>query len=270
MPDDYRFALEGLLPFTASNPYTTNLVHLIPQGENLRSSSADADSEAANVGPLAQPRPWEWVDHMDEPSDPSASESEPMIKNDASIPLEAFMAKPTLDKWAGETPMALGQRYVMDHVHAESVYERDWRETRIGTTALEDPESSESEEDVPVSQILGGRLEAILSAEDSRSLASLSGASPALTRASSGSQRVDTSEREVIDVDALPMSATKARKRKAPASSGQWPTMDAVAEADDDIEILEAEPATSAGTKGKRGRGRASSGGSRGRGKKKS
>ncbi|KAG8882040.1 RNA polymerase II mediator complex subunit [Tulasnella sp. 332] len=276
-----REALKHLLPFVSVDQLTTNLVHF--------TENEGAEEGQVQLGTRVQSRPWEWLDYMEEPHGASYTEGDdlPRIRNDASISLECFQAhvlagdQPTEASEADDETM---KRYTKDHLYMETMYERDWKETRVGTLAntgshptgsratgaADDGQSSEDEESRR-SQTQGrraGHLDtSVMSMDDApSSLASRSGISPAPTRASSASRGTV----EVIDVDALhgpePSANTRGRKRKVTEAGGG--VLEGAGDgSDDEIQIIEPTSAI-ASSKGKgRGKGKATS--ARGKGKKK-
>lgn len=271
MPHKLRTILIPLLAYIPTDPYTKNLVHTVTQGDIVSKGPGEIEAQYL-LGPPVQPKSWEWIEHLEDPATAPAPEDGEPIKNETSVSLEYFNARTTGESLPAKD-RSTDDRHNRDHLNNESIYERDWKDTRLGGNAtFDDPESSESEDEVPIG-VLGKRNHSMLGGglDDTRSIASGSGGSPALTRGSSGSRR--TVEREIIDVDALPGpeasgSGGRGRRRKPGNSSlGRRGTTPDDAEEDDDIEIIEPAPAVAA--RGKTTRGRAGSKTViRGRGKK--
>lgn len=281
MPHEFRTVIRPLLNYIPTDRYTQDLVYLLNSTDIATGRPAnDVDPEAQyQLGPPVQSKAWEWTEYIEDPAADTASEGRGErlieVKNDTSVPLEHFMARATGEALASrrsskdESDVApIPSRPMEDRLHRESVYERDWKDSRIGNGAsFDDPESSESEVDdpSPLSRNRGVN-------DDSRSNSVMSPGGSTISR------RTGTTEREIIDVDALDgpqEGARRGTKRKATASSsglGRGSGAESTDLGDDDIEIIEPEPSSSTAGKtvaGRRGRGRPSGSVSRGRGKKK-
>ncbi|KAG9004810.1 RNA polymerase II mediator complex subunit [Tulasnella sp. JGI-2019a] len=269
-----RETLKHLLGFVFEDPLAVNLVQFM--------ETDGGEDGQVQLGAKVQSRPWEWLDHLEEPRAASSAEDEIMrIRNDTSISLEHFQARVVTNDQRIEASDGAGEtmkRYTKDRLYMETMYERDWKETRVGTLATgvgnptrtrsctaDDEQSSDDEDqhrNQPQGRHGGHQDPSAMSMEDARSsLASRSGMSPAPTRASSASRGTV----EVIDVDALPGpepgANTRGRKRKN--------TLDATAEgSDDEIQIIEPTSAMTSNSKGK-GRGKGKTTSARGKGKKK-
>lgn len=270
------------MAYVSVDPLTANLVHF--------TENEGADDGQIQLGAKVQPRPWEWLDYMEEPRAVSTTEEDemPRIRNDTSIPLECFQAHVMAGDHRNEASEADGgtmKRYTKDRLYVETMYERNWKETRVGTLAntgghptgsrasgvADDAQSSEDEESrrsQPQGRRAGYLDTSAMPMDDARSsLASRSGISPAPTRASSASRGTV----EVIDVDALPgpepSANTRGRKRKATGASNS--AVEGAGDgSDDEIQIIEPTSATASNSRGK-GRGKGKTTGTRGKGKKK-
>ncbi|KAG8908829.1 RNA polymerase II mediator complex subunit [Tulasnella sp. 403] len=270
MPLEYRHAIQPLLAYVPRDPYTQDLVHLVNPAEQGHRLPPPADGESQyQLGPPVQARPWEWIEYLEDRTSATPEESD-QVKNETSVSLEYFMAKSTGEKLSKDDEWD-EYRHAEDHMHRETVFERDWKETRVGPVGLDDPDSSESEEEGGRAARRGAGHAQGGGTEETRSILSNSGTSPAMTRAGSTGRR--TIEREIIDVDALPgpdasSSGVRGKKRKAAAAnSGLGRVGESAEQVDDDVEIIE--PSAAAATRGKN-RGRARPPASvRGRGKKK-
>lgn len=286
IPPEYRETIGHLVAYIPEDAYTANLVQV------MESSNLGPNDEAeVQLGHRVQPRPWEWLDYLEEPrhSLPGGADGELQVRNDASIPLETFQARltgeriPSRDRSVEEEDT---KRHMRDRFYAETKYERDWKESRIGTLASTNRPGTapsgnaadggqSSEDDEPLQhqqqqQTHARRADQSGMMEDARSsMASNSGLSPAPTRASSSSRRT-VEEREIIDVDALPgpePASTRGRKRKA--TGGSTSALEGAIEViDDEIEIIEPNAVAIASRSRRGGKTRPSSGG-RGKGKKK-
>ncbi|KAH8119597.1 hypothetical protein DFH11DRAFT_1501865 [Phellopilus nigrolimitatus] len=113
------------------------------------------DSEGVlQQGAPVQMRPWEWIESLgdappadDKEKQREAEERERLgtkyyVRNNTSIPLEMFGARltgegvRTLGTGAEGTVSSTGERLLSlfeDDLASESMYERDWRESRVGT-----------------------------------------------------------------------------------------------------------------------------------------
>lgn len=282
MPHEFRTVIRPLLNYVPTDRYTQDLVYLLNSTTDIASGrpAVGVDPEAQyQLGPPVQSKAWEWTEYIEDATADTASEGRGErtmeVKNDTSVPLEHFMARATGEALSNrrsskdEPDVVVNPiRHTEDRLHRESIYERDWKDSRIGNGAsFDDPESSESEVDdpSPLSRNRGVN-------DDSRSNSVMSPGGSTISR------RTGTAEREVIDVDALDgpqEGASRGTKRKATASSagvGRGSGVESADLGDDDIEIIEPEQSSSTAGKtvaGRRGRGRPPGSVSRGRGKKK-
>lgn len=136
-PEHYR-QLCTLLPHFPPNKIVKGLVH------------AHRDTSGHLVyGPPVQNRPWEWVENLGEPAledDANRWEEKP-FKNASSLSLELFAARQTGDhitrpssicdatkhddNEGNDMRLEGDMRSFEDGLSAESIYRRDWRETRL-------------------------------------------------------------------------------------------------------------------------------------------
>ena len=135
MLSESRDVAETLLKYTLKNLPTDGLAYAYRDSDGILHPSAPV-----------QLRPWEWIEN---PGDPPATDdkqkrteasSKYLIKNNTSISLEMFGARPTgeeVRKTGSENAKDdLGERmksYFEEDLNSESVYERDWRESRLWT-----------------------------------------------------------------------------------------------------------------------------------------
>lgn len=130
MPVEYRQEIRFLLPFVSPNTAIAELGYV----------SKD-NSGAENLVPV-QNRPWEWTEYLGDPvapdrKDDRGAEETSCIKNSASISLELFSARPTGERIvvSGTSDVNLrvdgDVRALQDEQLGESVFKRDWRETRV-------------------------------------------------------------------------------------------------------------------------------------------
>ncbi|KAF8258181.1 hypothetical protein EI94DRAFT_1755363 [Lactarius quietus] len=115
MPAEYRQQLRCLLPYPPPHEGVADLVY----------ASVDASGQILPGQPVMN-QPWDWVECL---GDNGASDTpgERAISNNASLSLERFAARATGDTVRSEkTP-----RGFHDALGGESVFARDWAETRI-------------------------------------------------------------------------------------------------------------------------------------------
>lgn len=125
MPMLHRRRIASLLAFDPEDSYVSHLVY------------ARRDASGTLVfGPEVQHHPWEWAESI-EPRVPIAAaphtRAPSVLRNSSSIPLERFGTQPTGERVAGSSVGA--SRQLEDGLAAESVFERDWRETRLDARA---------------------------------------------------------------------------------------------------------------------------------------
>jgi mediator of RNA polymerase II transcription subunit 12 len=138
LSQEYRRQLRALLPYVASHATVSNLV----------SAHRDAEGKLVYDSPVLN-RPWEWIENLGDNPILDAKDEEKerqekarlgmkyLIKNSASLSLETFGARipgdGILHNIATEDdPRVEGNiRFFEDGLSAESVFERDWRQTRL-------------------------------------------------------------------------------------------------------------------------------------------
>jgi len=260
MPLENRDQLRSLLPWTPPNAVVSNLSY----------AHRDSSGHLVHGAPVLN-RPWEWIENLGEPAvlDPKEEEKEReekerlktkyLVKNSGSLSLDTFGARLTGDGVIskGDDGRIEGNiRSFEDGLSSESIFKRDWRETRI---ELDDMSllsggrtKGEAEECMPSSSNQGRN--------ERRATSRVSPAASVRSRASanaSGSlrqspaqvslNRLSTSTAsEPIDIDSIPTTDSLTRntsKRKLASVS------------DDDVEIIEgpipAPPRTTKKTKPK-------------------
>jgi mediator of RNA polymerase II transcription subunit 12, fungi type len=127
MSPEHRAQIRTLLPYVNPNPVVVDLFQL-------------ADSSSQDSIPV-QNRPWEWIEHIGEPSpleptpDDSQTRTRHLVKNSASLSLDLFGSRATGDGILnGGTGMnarvEANLRSFEDSLSSESIFRRDWRETR--------------------------------------------------------------------------------------------------------------------------------------------
>ena len=138
IPSEYHRQLRTLLSHLPPNEVVTNLVH----------AHRDASGQLVYGAPV-QNRPWEWVENVGEPAmeEDTRRWQEGPFKNASSLSLELFAAhrtgehtpRPNLirntikreDQENNNMRLEGDVRSFEDGLSAESVYRRDWRETRL-------------------------------------------------------------------------------------------------------------------------------------------
>lgn len=259
VPPEYRDQLRSLVLHQA-NSVVSQLVN----------AHRDAEGKLSHGVPVVN-RPWEWIEYLGDTTvlDPKEMEKEQsekdklnsryLVKNSGSISLDSFEARLTNEGIPqnmddhGDSRMETNLRSFEDGLSSESIYKRDWRETRV---------------ELEVEALVGGAVGKMKGGEGldlnsglassstltqakadrrttpraspassipSRASAHHSGGSLASLRHSPGQtsmNRLSTSTiSEPVDVDALPTTSTSRKgpgKRKAVAPPS-----------DDDIEIIE-------------------------------
>jgi len=237
MPSEFRQQLRTLLPYTPPNETVAHLVQ----------ATRDAGGTLL-LGSAVVNRPWDWVENVGDMPGPEAPDDRrrrPIVKNTSSIPLEYFCTRATgefvpLPQKDPHTQASI--RTFQDTVSGESVFARDWIESRISF----DPVSvgtrprTEGEDELgalptfpTANRLPGSRRSSPSGSTLSRGSGHLS-APP--SRFQSPFSRMSGTTSETIDVDAVGpasvSSAARAGKRKASTFSNP----------DSDIEIVDGPP----------------------------
>ena len=220
MPAEYRQQLRCLLPYPPPHEGVADLVY------------ASIDGSGQTVpGPPVMNQPWDWVESLGD-TGVGDTPGERVISNNASLSLERFAARATGDTVRSEkTP-----RGFHDALGGESVFARDWAETRI-PLADENPARRE-DEDVPPGGVLPGAFAA---------RRGMSPASPAWSRQSATSSRLQSPTQQSYtrasaasrsdDLPELERSSAGSRQQQAPGHGGKRKA--STINADSDIEIIE-------------------------------
>ncbi|THH13392.1 hypothetical protein EW146_g6819 [Bondarzewia mesenterica] len=136
MPGEYRQHLRSLLPYCWPNEVVADLAY----------ASRDAAGRII-VGAPVQNRPWEWVENLgDQPPGDAKDEKQAeerrvvSVKNTASLSLELFATRATGDAIVPSTARSHSNveatiRSFHDNLSTESVFSRDWRESRINLSS---------------------------------------------------------------------------------------------------------------------------------------
>lgn len=140
LPSEYHRQLCSLLPHLPPNDVVMNLVH----------AHRDASGQLVYGAPV-QNRPWEWVENLGEPAveEDVHRWQEGPFKNTSSLSLELFEACRTGEHIPRASPLRDATKHddreannmrldgdvrsFEDGLSAESIYRRDWRETRLET-----------------------------------------------------------------------------------------------------------------------------------------
>ncbi|KDR75321.1 hypothetical protein GALMADRAFT_249351 [Galerina marginata CBS 339.88] len=247
MPPEYRKQMATLLARLPSDSVVTDLV------------LAHHDSQGNVVyGAVVVNKPWEWIENLGEPIllDPKEEKERDekerlkvrhLFKNSGSIPMENFGTLITGDSVKSdmlsesENAMEGCLRSFGDGL-SESIFIRDWRETRLESKPSPDTIARLRGED---SDALVGDASNPQALRASPTSSTISRSSTQATTSSGlrqhqphspsqtvQSQRSNSTLHEVIDVDSLPMTGTskgkETMKRKATAA----------AISDDEVEII--------------------------------
>jgi mediator of RNA polymerase II transcription subunit 12, fungi type len=213
MPTEYRQQLRCLLPYPPPHEGVADLVY----------ASLDPSGQTVPGHPVIN-RPWDWVECLGDNA-PGDAPTEGGIRNNASLSLELFAARATGDSVRSEK----NPRGFHDALSSESVFGRDWAETRIPLT--DESSARREEEDT-------GVLQAIAAARRG-----MSPASPAWSRQSAASSRLQSPTQQSLtrgstsrsdeppDVERSSVGSRQPGKRKASSAS-----------VGSDIEIIESPP----------------------------
>lgn len=211
MPAEYRQQLRCLLPYPPSHDGVADLIH------------ASFDSLGQILpGPPVMNKPWDWVESLGDNA-PGDSLAEGGIRNNASLSLELFAARATGDCVRSEK----NPRGFHDALGGESMFARDWAETRI---PLADESSARREDDDTVAA-----LPAFAAARRG-----MTPTSPAWSRQSTSSRLQSPTQQSFTrasasrsdDIERSSAGSRQLGKRKASTIS-----------VDSDIEIVESPPA---------------------------
>jgi mediator of RNA polymerase II transcription subunit 12, fungi type len=243
----------------------TILPHIMPNATvaNLANAYRDSTGTLVHGAPVLN-RPWEWVENLGDqlildPKDEERDKEEKerlkvkyLVKNSASISLEAFGARVTGDGVFVTLPSGRDSRtdanirLFEDGLTAESIFKRDWRETRMELadevlTSGGRPRGDD-EDDVGPMPSFSGQGQATRRStprKSSPATSARSRGSVTSTRQSPGlssiSRATGSTSSDVVDIQSTTVSIStskKASKRKASHAS------------DEDIEIVEGPAAT--------------------------
>lgn len=227
MPASLRSRIRALLPFVAQNASVADLAY-VPK-----------DAAANDGGPMpVQNRPWEWTEFLGERSfsDEKSVDDNNTIKNSSSLSLDLFGTRSAgrrlnpgnLEKLDHLLEGTLSR--MQDTTYVESVFKRDWRESRLDQNLHLLGELQTTEQDDQL-----GPLPSFGSFAEQRSNSRMASPASSIRSRSSTQLVAGTSYRqssqpptrlpgstasEAIDVDSLEFSTTTAsfsqgNKRKA-------------------------------------------------------
>ncbi|GJJ06592.1 hypothetical protein Clacol_000785 [Clathrus columnatus] len=137
-----RRRLASLLSFVPDDTYV----------QNLRYAWTDASGSLV-ISNEVQNNPWEWAESIEPPvSTTKLTREKPDLKNNSSIPLELFGTRSTGERVIGELPdtrarEAAAVRQLEDGLASDSMFERDWRDSRVNWKANLVVHSGEGGED---------------------------------------------------------------------------------------------------------------------------
>ncbi|KAJ3781694.1 hypothetical protein GGU10DRAFT_98188 [Lentinula aff. detonsa] len=229
IPFEYRKKILSLLP---------NLPG-VASVQNLSNAHRDANGNIHIDAPVVN-RPWEWTENLGELAGDSSQGRE--VKNSGSLNLLNFGARLTgegriPEAYKNDARVQENLRMFEDGFSAESIFQRDWRETRV-KASVEDllgTEGSRSKMDeyVPMSAVTHGR-NGKRKGSPAMSVSGASRSSGVSIRQSPGRgalhRRSSSTNSDIIDVDAIPSMA---------AGSSSRGKRKAVVESDDDVVFVE-------------------------------
>lgn len=245
MPPPWRDAILPMCRYHRRDDATSNLVY----------ASRDASGRLVYSTAL-QNRPWEWIEYLGEnpaaePKDRRKDTDEKErprtnhgVRNNASISLELFGARLTGEGVVqGGTEEGNAIRMFEDNLASESMYERDWRESRLNTTFA----ASTRDDDGTHPATKAEKSGTVHRASPAPSPLSRSSAYTVPSRMPSPAGKLAGSSREPIDVDAPSVSSLGSKRTAANAHLD-----------DDDLVVLSG-PAEADSSAGKKGKGNATS-----------
>jgi mediator of RNA polymerase II transcription subunit 12, fungi type len=141
MPPEYRMRLRALIPYLEPNLAVADLAYA--------STSEDASGASETSYIPVQNKPWEWTENLGELSgaettkESNASGQQSAVRNAASLSLDLFNARVIgkrahLSEDTVEDPRIDGAlRMFQDDLLTESVFRRDFRETRVDPSVID-------------------------------------------------------------------------------------------------------------------------------------
>lgn len=138
LPNKIAKRLEFLLPFKWRDPRVKGL---------FMARRVAPNSNRLILGDPVQARPWDWTKYaaVSSPTLDNKATTSPMsppstLPNNTSISLEHFIVRTTGERARSRIPVKIDRveaelRNTYDRFHSESMYERDWRDGRVGWKA---------------------------------------------------------------------------------------------------------------------------------------
>ena len=125
MPAEYCRQLRILLPYVLPNATVQDLAY----------ASHDPSGSLVNTAPV-QNRPWEWTEYLGDAPTTDTKGNESTVKNSAALSLDLFDMQITSDRIVQPSttsldPLTEANRRAFHDDFSQSVFQRDWRETRI-------------------------------------------------------------------------------------------------------------------------------------------
>jgi mediator of RNA polymerase II transcription subunit 12 len=212
MPTEYRQQLRCLLPYPPPHEGVADLVY----------ASLDPSGQTVPGHPVMN-RPWDWVECLGDNA-PGDASTEGGIRNNASLSLELFAARATGDSVRSEK----NPRGFHDALGSESVFARDWAETRILLT--DESSARREEEDTGVLHVIAAARRG------------MSPASPAWSRQSAASSRLQSPTQQSFTRGSASRSDEPPDMERSSVGSRQPGKRKASTVSDSDIEIIESPP----------------------------
>lgn len=244
MPREYCKQLRILLPYVLPNVAV----------QDLAFASRDSSGTLVNITPV-QNRPWEWTEYLGDQPTAETKGNESPVKNSTSISLDLFDMQIITDHIVQPSvkpldPLTEANRRAFQDDFSQSVFQRDWRETRIvPDDMINDLTRKEGDEDIAALTSTTGQIRTHL--QPDRHSSSRRGSPASSSRGGSvyhsggsatsslrhspaqhlPSRLSASTTSEVIDVDMLDMLQSTSQGTKRKAAEG--------VDDDDEIEIVE-------------------------------
>ncbi|KAF9070892.1 hypothetical protein BDP27DRAFT_1419656 [Rhodocollybia butyracea] len=250
------------LPLDLAPEFRKKLLSLLPKFtgaasvQNLSHAHRDAHGSLV-IDTAVMNRPWEWTENIGEPAvDPGqikgSFQGREVVKNTGSLNLLAFGARMTGEGILPETyqedaRMQENFRTFEDGFSAESIFQRDWRETRVKPSNEDLLEVSKTRVDAPANATSHSRNDRQGTSKNSPVMStSGSGISRQSPGHSTFTSLSNSTISDIIDVDILPVttggSSYSVGKRKAATT---------VESDDDEVEFVSGPVSTKSGKKTK-------------------
>lgn len=239
--DPFRFYPTGPISNLPSDLSPRRKAHVLsllpdlspcPAVRDLSVSHRDQAGRLIIDGPVKN-RPWEWIENLGEQAPPEVdgvfTKPSSVVKNSGSLSLENFAAQmtgeaiihPPTDEKEGQITSNI--RTFEDRVSADSLFSRDWRETRVDLNVSipidvnADPVMSGDQNDPPIQQLRSQTATPSNLSGSVKSFRQSPGISTIFSRNSSSTVS------DAMDGDRIPSASTSSgrqlpMKRKAPPS----------------------------------------------------